>query len=62
VRKDLTPTERKEEEVLYRQLREKQEESKAAGDDNARWIRKNGKIMNIGRYPPKHQGENKEGE
>lgn len=62
VRKDLTPNERKEEEALYRELKQKQDASKDAGDDTAKWIRKNGKVVNIGKRQPPPQGGNKEGE
>jgi hypothetical protein len=50
-RKDLTPSERKEEERLYKELKEKQEQAKQSGDDTAKWVRRNGKVVNIGRTP-----------
>jgi hypothetical protein len=51
VRKDLTPTERKEEDALFKELKEKQQQSQEAGDESAKWIRKNGKVVNVGRHP-----------
>ncbi|KAA0193727.1 hypothetical protein HAZT_HAZT001149 [Hyalella azteca] len=53
-RKDLTPTERKEEEALFKEMKEKHEQSRAAGDDIAKWVRKNSKVVNVGKYPPQH--------
>ena len=50
-RKDLTPSERKDEEKLYKELKEKQEESKQSGDDNAKWVGRKGKVVNVGKYP-----------
>ena len=50
-RKDLTPSERKDEEKLYKELKEKQEVSKQSGDDNAKWVRRKGKVVNVGKYP-----------
>lgn len=51
VRKDLTLQEREEEEQLYQDLRKKRDESKESGDEYAHWIRRGGKVVNIGRYP-----------
>jgi hypothetical protein len=51
IRKDLTPTERKQEDALFQELKEKQQQSEAAGDENAKWVRKNGKVVNIGKRP-----------
>lgn len=50
-RKDLTPTERKEDEVLFKEMKLKQDQSKEEGDNNAKWVRKNGKVVNVGKYP-----------
>jgi hypothetical protein len=61
VRKDLTPTERKEEEALFQEMKEKQKLSDESGDTNARWVRKNGRVVNVGRQPNlEAQGKNKE--
>jgi hypothetical protein len=61
VRKDLTPTERKEEEALFQEMKEKQKLSEEPGDTNARWVRKNGRVVNVGRQPNlEAQGKNKE--
>ena len=46
-RRDMTPKERKEEEELYKTLKQKREESKASGDDNARWVVRSGKVVNL---------------
>ena len=51
MRRDMTPTERKEEAALFAELKRKQEDSKQSGDDKAQWIRRAGSIVNIGRYP-----------
>lgn len=51
VRKDLTPQERKEDEILYQQMKQKREESKNLGDLNAHWIRRRGQVVNVGKYP-----------
>jgi hypothetical protein len=53
VRKYLTPQERKEEEALYQQMKQKREKSKNSGDLNAHWIRRRGQVVNVGKYPPK---------
>ena len=46
-RKDMTPKERKEEEELYKIIKQKREESKASGDDTARWVVRNGQVVNL---------------
>lgn len=51
MRKDLTPIERKEDDNLFKDLKEKREQAKASGDDHALWIRRRGKLVNIGKYP-----------
>jgi hypothetical protein len=51
VRKDLTPKERAEEAVLYQELKQKRQEAQESGDTYAHWIRRKGKIENVGRYP-----------
>ena len=54
VRKDLTPKERAEEEAsynLYKELKQKREESKKAEDEWAHWVRRNGEVINISKQP-----------
>ena len=55
VRKDLTKHERDEETKLFIELKKRREEAKVSGDDKANWVRRRGKVINIGKYP-----ENKE--
>ena len=58
MRKDMTPLERKSEEALYKELKLRKQESEKAGDENARWVRKNGKIINLSAPPvPPPQAE-----
>ena len=54
MRKDLTKNEREEETRLFIELKKRREEAKNSGDDKANWVRRKGKVINIGRY-----GENK---
>ena len=51
VRKDLTPMERKEEEDLFQELTKKRDQARDSGDDKAIWIRRNSKVINVGKYP-----------
>ena len=51
IRKDLTKEERLEDEKLFKQMKAKQEESKKSGDQYAKWVRRRGKVVNIGQYP-----------
>ena len=51
VRKDLTVEERRLEEILVNEMKEKRKESKDKGDLNAKWVIRFGKIRNIGKYP-----------
>lgn len=51
MRKDMTPKEREDDLRLYKELKTKQEDSKASGDQYAKWARRNGKIINLGKYP-----------
>ncbi|KAL8600649.1 hypothetical protein ACOMHN_006715 [Nucella lapillus] len=51
IRKDLTPLERQEEEELFQELKSRRDESEKAGDSHAHWVKKRGRIENIGRYP-----------
>ena len=50
VKKDLTMTERKEDKDLYLELKQKREDSKNCGDRAAMWVRRNKRIINVGRY------------
>ena len=54
MRRDMTPKERAEEAALYAELKMKQEESKVSGDDKAVWIRRGGRVVNVGNYPKDH--------
>ena len=47
MRKDLTPLQRKTEDSLFRELKNKREEAQQSGDDKARWVRRNGRIVNL---------------
>ncbi|KAA0198864.1 hypothetical protein HAZT_HAZT001690 [Hyalella azteca] len=49
--RDLTPLEWREDEALFREMKEKQEESRRWGDSDAVWVRKNGKVVNVDKYP-----------
>ncbi|XP_047740696.1 uncharacterized protein LOC125179243, partial [Hyalella azteca] len=51
LRRDLTPQERAEEDKLFEELKSKRARSQASGDERARWIRRNGKVINVGQYP-----------
>ena len=51
VRRYLTPLERKEEEDLFKEMVQKKQEANASGDCIAIWIRRRGKVVNIGKYP-----------
>ena len=46
-RKDMTPQERKEDEELYKIIKQKREESKASGDHTAKWVVRSGKVVNL---------------
>lgn len=49
VRKDMTPIERQIDEELYKEVIRKREQSKQAGDDNAKWVVRNGKVVDVRR-------------
>lgn len=51
MRRDMTPMERKEDFELFNVIKEKREASKASGDGYARWVKRNGKVVNVGQYP-----------
>ena len=57
MRKDLTVQEREEEDRLFAELKKRREEAKNSGDDNARWVRRRGKVINIGKYKATEEGE-----
>ena len=50
IRKDLTPLQREQEKNLMTEWQKKKEESVLKGDLSAKWIRRNGKVVNIGKY------------
>ena len=50
IRKDLTPLQREQEKNLMTEWQKKKEESVLKGDLSPKWIRRNGKVVNIGRY------------
>ncbi|KAL8625777.1 hypothetical protein ACOMHN_012369 [Nucella lapillus] len=54
MRRDMTPTERSEETALLAELKKKQENSRQSGDDKAHWVRRNGQVVNVGKYPEGH--------
>ena len=60
IRKDLTKGEREFEKKLYEELKQKQEEAKASGDLQTRFIRRRGKIVKI--TVPVIQNEDSEAE
>ena len=51
IRKDLTREERIADDKLFKEMKAKQEQSKNLGDEFAKWIRRGGKVVNIGIYP-----------
>ena len=59
IRKDLTKAERLEDEKLFKEMKSKQAESKNLGDVNAKWVRRGGKVVNIGQYPSEEEAEEK---
>ena len=50
IRKDMTPMEREEDMKLKREWEGKKEESTKSGDHGAKWIRRRGKVINVGTY------------
>ena len=50
IRKDMTPMEREEVLKLKREWEGKKEESTKSGDHQAKWIRRRGKVINMGTY------------
>lgn len=59
MRRDMTPTERSEETALLTELKKRQENSRQSGDDKAHWVRRNGQVVNVGKYP---EGQDPPGE
>lgn len=57
LQRDMTLKERDEDLKLHNELKEKRQASKNSKDDNAHWVRRNGKIINIGRYPRGRQDQ-----
>ena len=57
IRKDLTKAERIEDDKLFREMKAKQEQSKNSGDQLAKWVRRGGKVVNIGQYPQEKEEE-----
>jgi hypothetical protein len=57
LRRDLTPKERKEEDRLFDELKAKRQQSEQSGDENAHWIRRNGRVVNNGLYPRQGEGD-----
>ena len=51
IQRDMTVKEREEDLKLYNELKEKKAMSKNLKDERARWVRREGRIINIGRYP-----------
>ena len=60
LRKDLTKQERDEEDKLYQELRSRRQEAQESGDDRARWVRRRGKVVNIGNYQATRGGNREE--
>ena len=51
MKRDMTIQEMREDTELFQELKKKKEASKNLNDPYAHWIRKNGRVVNIGRYP-----------
>ena len=51
IQRDMTRKERDEDLRLYKELKEKKQMAKNSNDTKARWVRRQGRIINIGRYP-----------
>lgn len=49
IRKDMTPGEREEETALYKELQKKR--NNASGEDKARWVRRGGRVIFLGKTP-----------
>ena len=53
MKRDMTIQELREDSELFQEWKKKKDESKNLKDPYAHWIRKNGRVVNIGRYPTK---------
>ena len=42
--------EREEEDRLYTELKSRRQDSKESGDEKAKWVRRRGRVVNIGNY------------
>ena len=62
IRKDMTRSEREADEKLFKELKRRQEQSKAEEDVHAIWIRKQGKVVNVGVYPRQENDSDSEEE
>ena len=51
MKRDMTKQEREEDFEIYREIKARREQSKNEGDNFARWVQRNGRVVNIGRYP-----------
>ena len=51
IQRDMTRKEREEDLKLYKELKDKREMSKNCQDERAHWVRRHGRVINIGRYP-----------
>lgn len=51
IQRDMTRKEREEDLRLHNELKEKKQMSKNSNDTRAHWVRRQGRIINIGRYP-----------
>ena len=57
IQRDMTLKEREEDLRLYKELKDKREMSKNCNDQNAHWVRRFGRIINIGKYPRGRQDQ-----
>ena len=51
MKRDMTKLEREEDFAIYKEIKARREQSKNEGDNFARWVQRNGRVINIGRYP-----------
>ena len=51
IQRDMTRKERDEDLRLHKELKEKKQIAKISNDTRAKWVRRQGRIINIGRYP-----------
>ena len=62
LQKDMTKKEREEDDELFAELKLKRTESQESGDEYAHWIRRKGKVINIGKYPTPEMEETDDSE